>query len=92
KSNLVIIIDSCHSGYMVENIKSASDYNYETKNCSNMDGVKSVSSSSNITEGFSKGLGQSGRIVLAACDKEQFSYEENELSNGVFTYYLTEGL
>ena len=28
-----------------------------------------------------------GRIVVAACDEEQYSYEASDLKNGVFTYY-----
>jgi|GEM_PF-2738414 len=86
-ANLVIIIDSCYAGSMIE--KSKTGCTDEVKNFSSLHGVKNVS-----LEKLSsfKTLGHGNRIVLAACDKNQYSWEYDELSNGVFTYYLTEGL
>ncbi|MCG2826852.1 MAG: caspase family protein, partial [Thermoplasmatales archaeon] len=85
-TNLVVIIDSCYAASMIE--KSKTGYKNEIKNFSYMQGVKNASPKK--VSGL-KGLGQDGRIVLAACTKNQYSWEYDELSNGVFTYYLVEG-
>ncbi|MBU4190177.1 MAG: M20/M25/M40 family metallo-hydrolase, partial [Candidatus Thermoplasmatota archaeon] len=85
KSNLVVIIDSCYAGYMIENVKSD---NYKNKNFSYVNGMKNIK----CTENSFKGLAKTNRTILTACDKEQESWEYDELSNGVFTYYFTEGL
>ncbi|MDI6917650.1 MAG: caspase family protein, partial [Thermoplasmatales archaeon] len=87
-TNLVIIIDSCYAGSMIE--KSKTGCMDEVKNFSYVDGVKNENPKK--VGDFAKGLGQDGRIVLAACAENQYSQEYDELSNGVFTYYLTGGL
>ncbi len=33
-----------------------------------------------------------GSVVLQSCDKGQYSYEDDELKHGIFTYYLAESL
>jgi hypothetical protein len=33
-----------------------------------------------------------GRVVIASCKSDEFSYELNKLQNGLFTHYLLEGL
>jgi hypothetical protein len=47
----------------------------------------------NVSGAFLDRLSQGkGRVIITASDANQVSVEKNELKNGVFTYYLLEGL
>lgn len=37
-------------------------------------------------------LTEAGRIIVTACDENEYSYETSEKQNGVFTYYFVDGL
>jgi hypothetical protein len=52
-----------------------------------------------LTDGFAKDIqstgkdmGDSGRVVLMACDDDEVSWEIGVLENGLFSYYVIEGL
>jgi len=42
--------------------------------------------------GFYRKLSKAGYVVLTACDDDEYSWESPMLENGVFTYFLVEGL
>ena len=73
----IVMLDACHSG-------GTSLHNR---------GNRAITL---VSKTFSKELNQidipRGRAVLASCSKEQVSYEDPTFNNGVFTYYVTEGL
>ena len=41
--------------------------------------------------GFIAELGQTGRVILAACAKNEKSYESISLEHGIFSYYILDG-
>ncbi len=41
--------------------------------------------------GFIRELSQNGRVILAACDEDESSWEYPSLGHGVFSYYVLEG-
>lgn len=41
--------------------------------------------------GFISELSQSGRVILAACDEDESSWEYPSLGHGIFSYYILEG-
>jgi len=44
-----------------------------------------------VKTGFFIKLSKAGYVLLTACDDNEYSYEDPDLKNGVFTYYLDEG-
>ena len=76
---VVCIIDTCHAGGM------------------GPDGGKGNESEFNATQftmNFIEtlGAGNENRVILMACAANELSYEHPDLENGVFTYYVVEGL
>jgi len=100
--NIVVIIDSCFSGGMTK----AADLALTPKTLpapymAIRDGTKTLPELHvDIIDGFAedllsavtKDIGQLYRVVLMACDDIEYSYETFGLQNGVFTYYVVEGL
>jgi len=74
----VVILDSCFSGGF---LKAGG----ETVKTMDLPRVF-------LRDGFSKDLYKPGYVVLTACDEEETSMETSALKNGVFTYYLVEGM
>ena len=76
-TKVVVLIDSCHSGGMIMGAK----------------GITKVGSGKvAVGDGFAKDIDKAGRVVLTASDDDQDSFGFGALQNGVFTYYLVEGL
>ncbi len=79
-----VIVDTCYGGGFFKGaskyyFKAASDTSYTALNIESADG-------------FTKDINKTGFMVLAACDDNETSRESSALQNGVFTYYLDEGL
>jgi hypothetical protein len=75
----VVILDTCYSG----GFPKAAEITIKTK--------PDVGYAT-ISDGFDKDLNKAGYIVLTACDDNELSVEDGSLQNGVFTYYLVEGM
>ena len=75
---IAVIIDSCFSG----GIAKSSAITTKTIPKAEVE----------IIDGFGKDVGEEGRVVLMACDEGELSYENGVLQNGVFSYYIVEGL
>jgi len=76
---VVCIFDVCHAGGM------------------GPDGGKGNESNFNatlFTQEFLEtlGAGNENRVILMACAADEYSYEDPDLENGVFTYFIVEGL
>jgi len=73
---VICIIDSCHSGGM------GPDGGNETVNVTL------------FIEKFIETLaaGNENRVILMACAADEYSFEDPNLKNGVFTYFVVEGL
>jgi len=76
-TKVVVIIDSCFSGGMIKGAKGS---------------AKAGSGKVAVGDGFAKDIDRAGRVVMTACDDDQESFEFDALQNGIFTYYLVEGL
>jgi hypothetical protein len=79
------IIDACYGGGF---FKGAAKYALKAKS-----DVFPTNVSNAPADGFAKDINKTGFMVLAACDYNETSAEYGyPLWNGVFTYYLNEGL
>jgi uncharacterized caspase-like protein len=80
----IMILDSCFAGGAYRGLNDSS-----TKTKPNVPYAK-------LAKGFAKDLAKdlnkAGCVVLAACNDGQLSVELDILENGVFTYYVVEGL
>jgi hypothetical protein len=75
-TSIAVIMDTCFAGGM-------------TKDSS----VKTLPKEKvELIDGFVKDIGETGRVVLMACDDDEVSWETGVLENGVFSYYVIEGL
>ena len=77
---IAVIIDSCFAGGMG---KSA-DLKAKT--------LPKPKVELETGDGFAKDCGEPGRVVLMACDEDEYSYESSSVQNGFFTYFLVNGL
>lgn len=75
---VVVIIDSCHSGGM-----EPPDFGNETE-------FNTSEYINNFIETL--GAGNENRVILMACAADEYSYETSELQNGVFSFFIIEGL
>jgi len=75
----VIILDTCFSGGFIKT---------PTLTVKTKPGV----SYRQLTDNFTKDIAKAGYETLTASDDHEFSYESSQLQNGVFTYYLEQGL
>jgi hypothetical protein len=73
---VVSILDSCYSGGMGPPGQCVDTDEFVTK----------------FIEGATLGRGNENRVILMACAANEYSYETSELQNGVFSYYVLEGL
>ncbi|NAT10716.1 hypothetical protein C4E22_04090 [ANME-1 cluster archaeon AG-394-G06] len=82
-TSIAVIMDTCFAGGMTRDssVKTLPKQKVE------------------LTDGFAKDIqstgrdmGDAGRVVLMACDDDEYSYEIYELENGLFSYYVIEGL
>ena len=98
----IILLDTCESGGQIKGKESAKS----KRTAKNLVGVKASGNiAPQKGDGFAadlipataigtkKDLDDNGRgVVITACDDDEGSYEYSELENGVFTYYLLEGM
>ena len=75
----VVILDTCHSGGFIR----AAELTIKTRQ---------AEESANLVDGFARDINKSGFVVLTASDDDESSYEDPFLQNGVFTYYVVQGL
>lgn len=96
KANLVIILDSCNSGGFVANGTYSSDLPDDYSSSSYLGGQSLTDKAmlfASISDYFN-GSTQSGALsaanvwVLSAAGKSEFSYDDNAVAHGVFTYTL----
>jgi hypothetical protein len=81
----VVIIDACYSGGF---FKGAAKYTVKAKSDASYTVVNNEPA-----DGFAKDINKTGFMALTACDYNETSAEYGyPLWNGVFTYYLNEGL
>jgi len=85
--HIVVLIDSCFSGGMIE-VSGVS----ETKGLSWRPVSQGEMTAEQWRDGFARDIQGPGRVVLTASAEDQGSWEFGELKNGVFTYYLVEAL
>jgi len=96
KGNIVVILDTCMSGGFAT--KGAEE---TIKTVPNPQVPKDAIAKKHFGEGLverlkqrpiSRDLNQVGYVVLMACEEDKSAYESRRLKNGVFTYYIVEGL
>ena len=94
--NVVVILDTCMSGGFAT--KGAEG---TIKTVSNPQVSKDAIAKKHFGEGLvehlkqrpiSRDLNKTGYVVLMACEEDKSAYESRRLKNGVFTYYIVEGL
>ena len=93
--NVVVILDTCMSGGFTNSIEET------VKSVPNPQVPKDAIAKKHFGEGLverlkqrpiSRDLNQTGYVVLMACEEDKSAYESRRLENGVFTYYIVEGL
>jgi len=93
--DVVVILDTCYSGGFVKGTEGT------IKTVPNPRVSKDAIPRRHFVEGLiehlkqkpiSRDLNQVGYVVLMACEEDKYSYESRRLKNGVFTYYIVEGL
>ncbi len=45
-----------------------------------------------LTDGFSRDLDKTGYVVSTACDEDELAWGHPAVENGIFTYFLVQGL
>lgn len=94
--NIVVILDTCMSGGFAT--KGAEG---TIKTVPNPQVPKDAIAKKHFGEGLvehlkqrpiSRDLNQAKYVVLMACEEDKSAYESRRLKNGVFTYYVVEGL
>jgi len=80
-----VILDTCYSGGFVK--KPSPDLIIRTYFKKGQKITRPLAGT-----GFYKKLSKAGYVVLTACDDDEYSWEDPILENGVFTYFLVEGL
>jgi len=95
KGNVAVILDTCMSGGFTKGIEEI------VKSVPNPQVPKDAIAKKHFGEGLvehlkqrpiSRDLNQVGYVVLMACEEDKSAYESRRLENGVFTYYIVEGL
>ena len=95
KGNVAVILDTCMSGGFTKGIEEI------VKSVPNPQVPKDAIAKKHFGEGLvehlkqrpiSRDLNQVGYVVLMACEEDKSAYESRRLKNGVFTYYIVEGL
>ena len=79
KGKKIVILDSCHSGYMVK----------DTINTTNFDELMKYGLNNLFTD---NSIDNENIWYLSAALPEQLSYEEKSLGHGIFSYYFLKGL
>jgi hypothetical protein len=85
-NQIVVVIDSCFSGGMVEGTAVT------LRGLSQATAEGDVLAPLEVGDGFALDVSQSGRIVLMASREDQESAELSSLKNGAFSYYLIQAL
>jgi len=93
--NVIVILDTCMSGGFTKGIEET------VKAVPNPQVPKDAIAKKHFGEGLverlkqrpiSRDLNKTGYVVLMACEEDKSAYESRRLKNGVFTYYIVEGL
>jgi hypothetical protein len=84
---IVIILDSCFSGGMIQ-----ASYNQLARGVGQKPPAAQAMTAAQWRDGFVQDIRGPGRIVLAASAEDQSSWEFGELGDGAFTYYLLEAM
>jgi len=93
--NVVVILDTCMSGGFVKGVEGT------IKTVPNPRVSNDAIAKKHFGEGLverlkqrpiSRDLNKAGYVVLMACKESKSAYESPILGNGVFTYYIVEGL
>jgi uncharacterized caspase-like protein len=85
--HVVVILDSCFSGGMID-VRSGQS----ARGLGQKPPVPEAMTAALWRDGFAQDIEGPGRIVLAASAEAQSSWEFGALKNGVFTYYLLEAM
>lgn len=88
---LILIFDTCHAGSLPKEknpMMRSSSIQFLSENTNPMQTF--IEKEDDIVGIF--GLSGFGRIVIASCDKFEYSYGSPEYQNGFFTYHFVEGL
>ena len=93
--NIIVILDTCYSGGFAKGTEGT------IKTVPNPRVSKDAIARRHFVEGLvehlkqkpiSRDLNQAEYVVLMACEEDKYAYESRRLKNGVFTYYIVEGL
>lgn len=83
-SRKVVILDTCFSGGFARGAE------LQARSITLSD---SAAKRSTVPESIgTRDLNKEGYVTLTSCDEYEYALESSELENGVFTYYLVEGL
>jgi hypothetical protein len=85
--HIVVIIDSCNSGGMIDLAGVAAG-----RGIGFVLGTQGVIAQVAEADGLAADINREGRVVLVASRTDQESWEFGALQNGVFSYYFVEGL
>jgi hypothetical protein len=95
-NNVVVIVDVCFSGGLIsaspEGDGAVRYYPMPGEEVPGMAGQGPSAASVQPGDGFARDVDQSGRIVMTASAEDELSWETSTLQNGVFSYYLVDGL
>ena len=80
---VAVFIDCCFSGGQIKSVSDESTVRFIGAD----EGI-----SAPVTDGFAKDIDAPNRIAITAADFDEPSLEMQSLGNGVFTYFLLEGL
>lgn len=85
--NIVVVIDSCYSGGMIDTAGVATG-----RGIGFVLGTQDVIAQVAEADGLAADISREGRVILTASRTDQVSFEFGALENGVFSYYFIEGL
>lgn len=85
-NHIVVAIDSCFSGGMVEGTAGM------FRGLPQGTALGGAVSPSQVGDGFAQDVSKPGRVVLMASREDQPSWEFGDLKNGVFSYFLVQAL
>jgi uncharacterized caspase-like protein len=86
--NTICIFDTCHSGGMVKGSRISAIYGASKDSPA----IDAFVRNDGISADFSKDARSGRYVMLMASDDDESAVDSSRLQNGVFTYYLVEGL
>ncbi|MEW6070131.1 MAG: NosD domain-containing protein, partial [Candidatus Thermoplasmatota archaeon] len=95
-SSIIVVLDCCFAGAFTSKLHNRNhfsrDFTLKSMLRSLSKNAKCVFENTKERSNFVRGLAQEGRIICAACDENEYSWEFDELRNGAFSYYFTQAL